>query len=74
VLILFWELAYRFGTVAPDGVHVPLPITHEVLGHLVFARRPSVSTALGRLQSQGLLWRDPGGWVLRHGSAPLDDG
>lgn len=72
VMMLLWELAYRFGTVQPDGVHVALPMTHETLAHLVFARRPSVSTAIGRLQSHGLLWRDPESWVLRHGSSPIE--
>lgn len=74
VLILLWELAYRFGTVRADGVHVDVCVTHETLAHLVFARRPSVSTAVSRLRSQGLLWRDRNGWVLRHGSAPIDAG
>ena len=42
--MLFWELADRWGTVRADGVHVPLRLTHSVLGELVAARRqPSPS-------------------------------
>ena len=63
--MLFWELADRHGRVHPDGVHVDLPLTHEVLSHLVAARRPSVSGALARLAQQGRVCRNAGGWVLR---------
>ena len=44
--MLFWELADRYGKVHPDGIHLDLPLTHEVLSHLAGARRPSVSGAL----------------------------
>ena len=44
--MLFWELADRYGKVHPDGIHLELPLTHEVLSHLAGARRPSVSGAL----------------------------
>jgi hypothetical protein len=62
--MLFWELADRHGRVHPDGVHVDLPLTHEVLSHLVAARRPSVSGALTKLAAQGRLRREHGAWVL----------
>lgn len=64
VWLLFWELADRHGKVHPDGVHLDLPLTHEVIAHLVAARRPSVSTGLGRLAERGILRREGGGWVL----------
>ena len=67
--MLFWELADRHGRVHADGVHVDLPLTHEVLSHLVAARRPSVSGALTKLADQGRLWRNGRGWVL-HGDPP----
>jgi hypothetical protein len=67
--MLFWELADRHGRVHADGVHVDLPLTHEVLSHLVAARRPSVSGALTKLADQGRLWRNGRGWVL-HGEPP----
>jgi CRP/FNR family transcriptional regulator, cyclic AMP receptor protein len=67
--MLFWELADRYGRVHSDGVHVDLPVTHEVLSHLVAARRPSVSGALTKLADQGRLSRNGRGWVL-HGEPP----
>jgi len=68
--MLFWELADRHGRVHPDGVHVDLPLTHEVLSHLVAARRPSVSGALTKLAEQGRVRRDGRGWVLRGDPPP----
>ena len=62
--MLFWELADRHGRVHPDGVYVDLPLTHEVLSHLVAARRPSVSGALTKLAEQGRVRRDGRRWVL----------
>jgi hypothetical protein len=62
--MMFWELADRHGRVHPDGVHLDLPLTHEVLSHLVAARRPSVSGALTKLAGQGRLRREAGAWVL----------
>src|ERR687887_614439 len=67
--LLLWELADRYGTVRPDGVYVPVPMTHEVISELAAARRPSVSAALGRLSSVGAVERLPDGWLL-HGEAP----
>jgi CRP-like cAMP-binding protein len=65
LLLLLWELADRYGSVHADGVHLRLPVTHEVLAELAAARRPSVSTALGRLTRRALIERRDGGWVLR---------
>jgi hypothetical protein len=53
--LLLWKLADRFGVVRPDGVHLLIPLTHEALAYLAVARRPSVSTALGRLADAGEL-------------------
>jgi CRP/FNR family transcriptional regulator, cyclic AMP receptor protein len=69
--LLFWELADRYGRVRADGVHVDLPLTHEVLSHLAAARRPSVSGALSRLAADGKLRREGRGWVLA-GQPPAD--
>jgi CRP/FNR family cyclic AMP-dependent transcriptional regulator len=44
---------------------VRVPMTHDVLSELAGARRPSVSSALGRLRDAGLLDRDERGWLLR---------
>ena len=65
LLILFWLLAERWGRVARDGVHVTLPLTHEVLAMLVGAHRPTVTIALQRLTRAGLLTRErPDRWLL----------
>jgi CRP-like cAMP-binding protein len=62
--LFFWELADRYGRVRPGGVHVGLALTHELIGYLVGARRPSVSTALGRLQREGTIRREGRQWIL----------
>jgi CRP/FNR family cyclic AMP-dependent transcriptional regulator len=62
--MLFWELADRHGRVHSDGVYLDLPLTHEVLSHLVAARRPSVSGALTKLADQGRVVREGRRWVL----------
>jgi CRP/FNR family cyclic AMP-dependent transcriptional regulator len=42
LLALFCDLAGRWGHVTPDGVTVTLSVTHEILGALIGARRPTV--------------------------------
>jgi CRP-like cAMP-binding protein len=55
--LTLWELANRFGRVTRDGIVVELPVTHEQLADIVAAQRPSVSTAIGRLQAHGRVVR-----------------
>ena len=69
LLLLFWELADRHGTVHRDGVHIDLPLTHEVISHLAAARRPSVSSSLAKLAERGIVRRQARGWVIA-GDAP----
>jgi CRP-like cAMP-binding protein len=72
LLVILWYYADRWGRVTPDGVVLPLRMTHSLLARIVGARRPSVSTALGRLQDRGLVDRtEAGHWVLR-GQPPGD--
>lgn len=66
--LLLWALAERWGTVAPDGVLIPVGLTHQTLAMLVGARRPTVTTALGRLARAGRVERTDRGWLL-HGDA-----
>ena len=66
LLIILWQLAERWGRVRADGVHVPLEVTHDTLARLVGARRPSVTTGLGRLSRLEMVTRVRGGWLL-HG-------
>jgi CRP/FNR family transcriptional regulator, cyclic AMP receptor protein len=65
LLILFWLLAERWGTVGVEGVRVTLPLTHEMLAMLVGAHRPTVTLALARLAGAGLLTRERADrWLL----------
>jgi CRP/FNR family cyclic AMP-dependent transcriptional regulator len=64
---LFWHLADRWGRTGSEGVRVELPLTHALLGELVAARRPSVTTALSSLAAEGKVERDGGTWFLRDG-------
>lgn len=68
---LLWSYADRWGTVGPGGVTLEVPLTHRVLAELAAARRPTVSTALGRLAKAGFVERDGKAWFLR-GEPPLD--
>jgi CRP/FNR family cyclic AMP-dependent transcriptional regulator len=63
--MLFWHLAERWGRVRPDGVSVPLRLTHSILADLVSARRPSVSTCLAELARRGVIQRDGREWLVR---------
>ena len=65
--LLLWHLAARWGKVEPGGVRLPLPLTHQLLGRLVGAERPSVSHALARLAHAGLVTGHGDEWHL-HGS------
>ena len=67
--LLLWEIADRYGRVHADGVHIDLPLTHELISQLAGARRPSVSSALSRLVGRGLVERHGQGWIL-HGEPP----
>jgi CRP/FNR family transcriptional regulator, cyclic AMP receptor protein len=68
LLALLWCLAERWGRVGPDGVVIDLRLPHRTLAGMVGARRPSVTTALGRLIARGDIVRRPdGGWVLAGG-------
>jgi CRP/FNR family transcriptional regulator, cyclic AMP receptor protein len=69
--LVLWELADRYGRVRPDGVHVPVAMTHQVLSELAVARRPSVSSALSRLAGNRSVERLRDGWLLRGDPPPL---
>lgn len=65
LLVLLWYLADRWGRVTPDGVMLPLKLTHETLARLVGAQRPSVTTALRQLDDDNRLRRTADrGWLL----------
>jgi CRP-like cAMP-binding protein len=70
---LLWHLAERWGRMGPTGVVLPLELTHGALGHLVGARRPTVTLALGELARDGaVIRREDGAWMLHPGSNPSE--
>jgi hypothetical protein len=62
--LLLLHLASRWGRVEPGGVRLTLPLTHQLLGRLVGAERPSVSHALARLSRSGLVTGTGDEWHL----------
>jgi hypothetical protein len=62
---LMWTLAERWGVFDEGEVFLPVELHHAAIAGLVAARRPSVSTAIARLQREGTLERVAGGWILR---------
>jgi len=65
-----WELGYRFGRVTPEGIVVELPISHSQLADIVAAQRPSVSTAVVRLEGHGRIVRTARRTLLLRGDPP----
>jgi hypothetical protein len=53
-------------SVRGDGVLLPLDLSHQLLGTLIGARRPTVSTALAALAQRQAITRHPDGWLLQH--------
>jgi CRP/FNR family cyclic AMP-dependent transcriptional regulator len=74
VLLTLWSVAERWGRVRPDGIAIPLTLSHERLATLVGAHRPAVTTAMGELARAGVVSRGEDRlWVL-HGDAPKEIG
>ncbi len=67
VLYLLWHIAERWGEAGEGVLRIPAPLTHEHIGELIGAQRPSVSNAVSALREKGVK-RVPGlGWEI-----PLD--
>lgn len=64
LLALLWLLAESWGRVTPEGTAVPVSLTHEALGELIGARRPTVTLALKELTERGAIVRQDGSWLL----------
>ncbi|MDO8188149.1 Crp/Fnr family transcriptional regulator [Conexibacter sp. JD483] len=64
---LMWFLAERWGRVGEDDVELPLRLTHEALGQMIGAKRPTVTLALKTLEGDGAVRRRraDGVWLLR---------
>jgi CRP/FNR family cyclic AMP-dependent transcriptional regulator len=70
LLLTLWHLAERWGRVSPDGIAVPLPLSHQRLADLVGAHRPAVTSAMGALTREGRISRrEDRTWIL-HGAPP----
>lgn len=64
LLAMLWVLAESWGKVTSAGTLLPLQLTHEALGAMVGARRPTVTLALGELAERGAVIQRPDGWLL----------
>lgn len=74
LLLTLWQIAERWGRVRPDGIAIPLSLSHERLASLVGAHRPAVTTAMGELARAGAVSRGEDRlWVL-HGDPPTEIG
>jgi CRP-like cAMP-binding protein len=74
LLASFWTWASQWATVAGQGVVLKVPLSHERIARLVHARRPTVTTAIGRLRRSGLIaQRGDGSWLLRGPRAGNDE-
>jgi hypothetical protein len=73
LLLLLWHMADRWGRVTPEGIHLPLKLTHGFLASLVCMRRPSVSAALVALARDGALRRKADRTWLLTGEPPRPD-
>jgi CRP/FNR family transcriptional regulator, cyclic AMP receptor protein len=65
--MLLWHFADRWGRVCASGTAVDVPLTHGTFAELVGARRPSVSTALGKLADESKVRRTKDRWLLLGG-------
>jgi CRP-like cAMP-binding protein len=64
VLGLMWLMAEPWGRVTASGTRLPVDLTHELIGMMIGARRPTVSLALSELADRGAMIRQEGGWLL----------
>jgi CRP/FNR family transcriptional regulator, cyclic AMP receptor protein len=63
LLLILWILADRCGRVTPEGIVLPLSLSHEVLGRLAAARRPTITLALRTLEGTDCVQRGPNGYL-----------
>jgi CRP/FNR family cyclic AMP-dependent transcriptional regulator len=67
LLLTLWHLAERWGRVLPEGIAVPLPLSHQRLADLIGAHRPAVTSAMGELtRREKISRRKDRTWIL-HG-------
>lgn len=64
LLAIMWLLAEKCGYVSAAGTVLPLVLTHETLGSLIGARRPTVTLALRQLSERDQLVKHDHGWLI----------
>jgi CRP/FNR family transcriptional regulator, cyclic AMP receptor protein len=64
LLLILWQLADGCGHVTPEGIVLPLSLSHEILARMCAARRPTITLAFGALQAADLIRRHDGHLVL----------
>jgi len=64
LMALMWLLAELWGRVTTAGIRLRISLSHEVLGGLVGARRPTVTLALSKLAEEGSLIRHDDEWLI----------
>jgi hypothetical protein len=66
MVALLLHIGDRWGKMTPEGIHIPLRLTHDLIAHLLGAQRPTVTTSLNNLERAGrLLRRSDRTWVVR---------
>lgn len=71
LLSMLRHIAERTGRVTSEGTSIPVRLTHEALGKLVGARRPTVSLAMKELAAESRVRRQPDGtWLLLDDAPP----
>jgi hypothetical protein len=70
VLSMLWLLSDSWGRVTSSGVRLQMGLTHELVGALVGARRPTVTLALSLLTERGAVVPQDGGWLLKEHPPP----
>jgi hypothetical protein len=70
LLRTLWHLASLWGRVRPDGIVIPVAMSHEILGQLIAASRPSVTLAVSCLERRNLLARDEARRFVLRGAPP----
>jgi CRP/FNR family transcriptional regulator, cyclic AMP receptor protein len=73
IMAFFCAVAEERGRVAVGGVLVGLALTHELLGRLIGARRPTVSPAVKTLAGDQLVTRNGMRWLLGRHLSALDE-
>jgi CRP/FNR family cyclic AMP-dependent transcriptional regulator len=71
VLLMLAQLGERWGVITPEGVRLPIPLTHGMLGDMTGTRRPATTTAIARLRRSGRLTMTSTGHFLIP-AEPLD--